>query len=546
MRALIFLIAIAALAQPPAAPERPKPTPETQALLDAALAAPPELGADALLQIVDLNLVPSRDQQLEIVQQAFEMAGSAKFPYHQVAAVGRARHTDSSPGIRAGALPGLSRLGLRNRAVLAAIRLDKAAALEMFERIQSGPFPALSCSDALAPSVDEYYTTHGDVVSRAMSDRDRQDERDIAAIRAATTGITNPAQIGPSARLIAAWPLAKERRAALSASFAAAVREMNADPRSFGANLTGTANAIKDLGAKLRSEGASPDGIGAAFRSYVVRHLGGPVCGEAVDAQGAAVLESVSKMLIAVDGAPLAAGKIEPRRVDGTAEFTDYWRRRREREIMASYKALRFGTEEHQAEYNKRPPRKDRMAHFLPEEIRRTPEWEAKARTFLEDIERWRKEDHPESEADVFHQSALMYRAMLNIVPPGPLAETLRGEFIVFLKSSALERESPPEWLHHPAECRRALRRRGWGENADSGADAFELGLGWGFDDRCGFEECVERGEAFFARGQRGKLRVGFLDAINVAAEGGRIVAGASDGGECAGVGLEFALVLGG
>src|SRR5258708_4629215 len=99
------------------AQERPKPSPEIQALLDAAPAAAPELAADILLWLVDSGQIRSKDQRVELIERTFQIAGQAKFPYLQTAAVGRARHTDSSPGIREGALEkGLSILGLQCRA----------------------------------------------------------------------------------------------------------------------------------------------------------------------------------------------------------------------------------------------------------------------------------------------------------------------------------------------------------------------------------------------------------------------------------------------
>ncbi len=56
----------------------------------------------------------------------------------------------------------------------------------------------------------------------------------------------------------------------------------------------------------------------------------------------------------ATDIAPLKFEELKPASVEGRAEFSDYWHAGRSREIMAQYKALRFGTKEQQEEYNKR------------------------------------------------------------------------------------------------------------------------------------------------------------------------------------------------
>ena len=88
------------------------------------------------------------------------------------------------------------------------------------------------------------------------------------------------------------------------------------------------------------------------------------------------------------------------------------------------------------------------MMRFLPEELRRTPEWEAQARQFLDELDHWSK-NHDEPEVDFFHQMCFQYAALLDIIPAGPLHENVFRTYLSFLKTSAMERESPPEWLIH-------------------------------------------------------------------------------------------------
>jgi hypothetical protein len=186
------------------AQERPKPAPEIQVLLDAAPTAPPELAADILLRLVDSGQIPSRDQRVELVETAFQMAGLAKFPYAQTAAVERAGHTDSGPGIRWGALKGgFSKLGLQCRAVRAALALDKSKAIELFRQITVGPFPPLSCDDALAPSLTEYYETLREVALNAYPPKDRKEGRHLESIGDAVRKVAITRQLDPSQ---SSWP----------------------------------------------------------------------------------------------------------------------------------------------------------------------------------------------------------------------------------------------------------------------------------------------------------------------------------------------------
>lgn len=164
---------------------------------------------------------------------------------------------------------------------------------------------------------------------------------------------------------------------------------------------------------------------------------------------------------------PIDIEKLKPESLGGAAEFETFWMNDRSRQIMANYKNLRFGTKEQQAEYNKRPPRQDGLAHFLPEETRRSPEWEARAREHMQDLDKWRR-NHSDPETTFFHQMCFQYSAMLAIVPPGPLHQSVIEEYVAALKASPVERESPPEWLLHvarllksSAEAREEIRKNG-------------------------------------------------------------------------------------
>jgi hypothetical protein len=439
------------------AQERPKPSPEIQALLDAAPAAPPELAGDILLRLVDSGQIPSKDQRVELIETAFRMAGLAKFPYSQTAAVGRAGNTDSSPGIRWGA-NGFSTLGLQCRAVRAALALEKAKAIELFRQIMIGPFLPLSCDDALAPSLSEYYEILREVALNAYPPKDRKEGRHLELIEEAVRKVAITRQLEPVARLLATFPLPLERKIQFAGTYAAALKQMSADPRSFGAETLGFGQAILGLSKSLRTDGISTIPLVDAFSTYLTRHLRGAVCAETADpSEGGLIMrQMVDKVLndglLAPSGAteiaPLRFEELKPASVEGRAKFSEYWREGRSREIMARYKALRFGTKEQQEEYNKRERRKDGMAHFLPDELRRTPEWETAARQFLNELDRWSK-NHDEPEIDFFHQICTQYGALLDIIPSGRLHDTVLQTYVSFLKTSPLERESPPEWLFH-------------------------------------------------------------------------------------------------
>jgi hypothetical protein len=286
------------------------------------------------------------------------------------------------------------------------------------------------------------------VVRHGFSLEERRKGKDLEPIEQAVNSVAIPAQLEPVAKLVKAFP-------AFAPAYAAALKRMEADPRSFGAVNFGFAQEVVNLSKTLQGAGLSTLPLADAFRTYLTKHLQGELCAETAGLEGAAIMRQMAEKffngaLLPTTGAkemmPIAVGELEPRSVGERATMTDAWQDGRGREIMALYKALRFGTKEQQDEYNKREPRKDNMAHFLPEELRRTPAWEAQAWEFLNELDRWNK-NHTEPEPDFFHQLSMQYSALMNIVPSGPLLDTVFQTYLAFLKSSPMQLESPPEWL---------------------------------------------------------------------------------------------------
>lgn len=438
--------------------ERPKPAREVEILLGSAPAAPPELAADILLRLADGSWIPSKEQRLEAIEQAFEAAAQARYAYRESAAVGPAGNTDSGPGIRDAALrPGLSSLSLRCRAVRLALPLAKVKAREMFERIRLGPFPKPECKDALVPDVAEYYQTLREVALNTFTEKERSEERHLDLIESAVRRATIPRQIRPITLLLGDFPMPAERFGAMSVVLADAVEQMDAGPRAFEENAPGAGQSMMNLARLVAKQTRQTLPLPRAFRSYLVRHLSAPRCAEAgeryqQEAVKQLVEQTFNQQMVAemkIDSVePIDLEKVKPQSLGGPAEFEIFWTNDRSRQIMTNYKSLRFGTEEQQAEYKKRPPRPDGMVHFLPEELRRTPEWEARAREHMQDLDKWRR-NHSDSETTFFHQMCFQYSAMLAIVPPGPLHQSVIQEYVAALKASPIERESPPEWLLH-------------------------------------------------------------------------------------------------
>ena len=72
--------------------------------------------------------------------------------------------------------------------------------------------------------------------------------------------------------------------------------------------------------------------------------------------------------------------------------------------------------------------------------------WQAEAKTLLTSLEGW-KADQEGSPADSFHERAILYSSVLELLPPGWLHDTAPQSAMAFLADSEMKSSNPLEWL---------------------------------------------------------------------------------------------------
>jgi hypothetical protein len=142
---------------------------------------------------------------------------------------------------------------------------------------------------------------------------------------------------------------------------------------------------------------------------------------------------------------PIAAEEVAPARVEGEGVFDEYWKSPQARGLMVKIKALRFG-----------PDSKPGGKPLTPAE-RGGVEWREKAGQFLNDLATW-ESGHEKSEADFFHQKAVLFSGLAELIPPGDLRERVLHSFLDFLRQNRMQRGSRIEWFFH---VRHLLQVRG-------------------------------------------------------------------------------------
>jgi len=425
---LLLTIAIAGDNVPPA----------IEKIGDAALSAPPELAADILLCLCESGRVKNGERQARWIDTAFQLAPSAEFPNPKRGAVGQAYDTDSDSGMLWRALDAkLDTTSLRCRAVRLMLPMHRARARQMFSEIQLH-LPPLTCRDGMRYVPGDYYDVLGEIFDSGFTQKERREGKHIELLEDHVRATGHPAQIEPVAELLLKLKLPAEDFNRMVGAFAARIKEMRADDRTFtGATHHGMGQRIWDLIDAAEKRKGPSYALVEAYRSYLVRHLGAARCADSVGEtfQGKVLANTVSLFNQAVRTRwagvvhvpSISEEEAKPAKAEGQAEVFQFWETPRTREILMQLRHLRFA---------------DRT-QALDEEERRKESWEVEVRDFLRQLETWQK-DLGDSPVLHFHRMCYIYRALLDLIPAGVLRRTALASWVSFVGMSPVERDSPP------------------------------------------------------------------------------------------------------
>ena len=273
MRLLIAVAFVLSAAAQPLPPSRPK---ELQSLVDRIAVAPPELGADILLRLIESNAINDRAWKIELLDEGFQLATRARYPLPITPAVERASNTDSDIGSIWMALDQkLSGLTLQCRAVRAMLATDKKKAVDLFLGIPLPQAPGLSCKDPNGYDPTEYYVTLKEVTERGFDDRERREGKPFALLERAIRSMNSPFQVYPALELILDLRnLPRDQFAALVVAYSSGLKQLYTEDRAFS-SATGYAlfQRLLRLAQICRERDISPHALIDAFHLLCQAHV---------------------------------------------------------------------------------------------------------------------------------------------------------------------------------------------------------------------------------------------------------------------------------
>ena len=406
--ACLLVLTTALLADPPELPE------PYRSIVELSHAAPAEFAADALLRIVENGKLPDRATRRDLTEQAFRLAGSARFPVRMRGVTGTTVDTRSGYLSQAYDLK-LDALSLESRAVQDLLPIDPAKARQLFLQIPRPVLPPLTCDDALFYDVSDFYRALAAVANSAFTVKERDKEEHLNFLIDQLGQATSVTQLTPLAGMIRSVNVTPAQREILWNRFNGLLEGIQVDDRSFSA-------ALGELVQQTAPE------IQASLDKFRQRSAG---CKD--DARGP----------VLVNGDPQQANSVT------TPKVERYWQSPAAQLLLQGANKLRVGS----------------AGRPFSDADRSSREWQQQLTDFLSQLADWGP-GQEKSEADYYHQKCVVFEALIELIPPGPQRDTMLQSYVDFIANSDLQQQSPVEWFMHAHSMLERVRSAGSGEPA--------------------------------------------------------------------------------
>jgi hypothetical protein len=403
---ILTLTALIGTAMPAEIAKLPEPY---QSLAELARGAPPEFTADALLRIIEQGggqgRLADKGSRHDLIEEAFRSASAAKFGVRMQGLTGTTTDTASGSLSRAYNLK-LDGLSLQSRAVRDMLPLDTANARRLFVEIARPTLPQLTCDDALAYDLSDFYQVLSAVVDGTFTPKERAKDEHLNFLTDYLGQATSPAEVPPLALVVQSVGATAQQRQGLWARLGGLLESMQTDDRSFSSSLP----ALDSL--------SLPE-MQASLAKYRQKSHG-------CESDSSSAPSDASKNAASTTPKPTAPKPATPK-------LDAYWQSANSQQLLQLGKKLRFDS-------NNLP---------LSDAQRSTPEWQQQIDDYLNQFAGWTADQEP-SEADYYHEKCTVLMSLIELVPPGPESDKIISDYVGFISNSNLYQQSPAEWFLEP------------------------------------------------------------------------------------------------
>ncbi|QNI30209.1 hypothetical protein H7849_13515 [Alloacidobacterium dinghuense] len=397
----------------------------TQQIQDLTTSVPPELAAYALLRLVEAKAVSRQEQQRQLIEQAYMLAGQSPYAVRLTASGGL---SDSRAGYLSQALTqGLDSLSLRTRAVTAMLKLDPERARDLYQQLRPLALANRSCADAMLYDPSAYYRSAGNVFKRGFTPEEQAKGLPDDFLESIFRDVHHASEVGSASELLRAQQFDAEMLARAEGAFARSLSGIRGDYRSFAATQNDLTRNVTRL---AQVPGRASHALLEATKAYLIANDSGAVCGDQSGSVNGATPTSSSfialnQVLVRYGIAPISDGDVKPGSVVPASESSTqtYWQSPNAKQLQGSVRALRSGDKD-------------------------SPQWQDSASSTLTSLREWIDSGSEPSEEDFYIEKAVLYSQMLVTTPTdASIYDEMLNEYIAFLSEPPPSDEVRIYWL---------------------------------------------------------------------------------------------------
>jgi len=416
---------------------------EVQSILNDSEGLPPEFSSDVTLAVVENGFIRNDALKAKLLTRAFEKASAAQDDVIRRPFGASVEETSEGLHAIASMVTGLNRISLQARVIHELVATDPRRARRFFESMQPPQLTPVLCNENWYFVPDSYYDALAAVLQRGFSDREIAGGNRAAYVSSIIRSTQYHVQLVPLSRLLSTDDFTEQELRTIVPVYAAMVAQVDGDPLSFSILMSGPDGFFKAISALLASldkRNVDSRALLQAFRDYMVLNVKGPNCGttelskSSKSALPPAIVSFNETFRSRLQKAKLEAISENEIKADANSNIKDQplpslWKSAAYFQLLKAVQGVNLALTE--------------AATSSENDSQRL----SQAQDVLAQLSAWSNEDAGESEADFFHQKAILLEGLARRTIGTSVHAEVLDSLVRFLEQNSYQEVTPIDWF---------------------------------------------------------------------------------------------------